>query len=263
MATRILFLGDVFGSPGRLMIQNRLPGLIGREGLDLCLANAENAAGGRGLTPEIACELFQYGLDGLTGGNHTFKFKDIAPLLKNDRRLIRPANYPDPCPGRGWTLLETPAGVKVGFGNLIGRIFMGPSLDCPFKAADKMLEKMREAGADIAIIDFHAEATSEKMAMAWHLDGRAEALLGTHTHVQTADAWIWPKGLAYITDAGMTGPHLSVIGMRHEEAMANITTGRHHHFNPATGRPIMQGVILDFGDDHKAAAITPLSLEGF
>ncbi|MDR2455068.1 MAG: YmdB family metallophosphoesterase, partial [Deltaproteobacteria bacterium] len=256
MALRILFLGDIFASTGRLLVERRLSGLIGREGLDLCLANGENAAGGVGLTAQTAGELFDSGLEALSGGNHTFKYKDLVPLLNNDPRLIRPANYPDPCPGKGWTILETAGGVKVGFGNIIGRVFMGPAFDCPFKAADRMLEKMREAGAQITIIDFHAEATSEKMAMAWHLDGRLGALLGTHTHVQTADAFIWPKGLAYISDVGMTGPHLSVIGMRPEETIATLATGRIHRFSPAKGRPILQGVILDFDDGFKAAAIT-------
>jgi metallophosphoesterase (TIGR00282 family) len=261
MATRVLFLGDVFGSAGRYLVKKRLFGLIGRERLDLCLANAENAAGGYGLTPETAAELFEAGLDGLSGGNHTFKYNEIEPVLDSDRRLLRPANYPAPCPGRGWTMLETPAGVKVAFGNLMGRVFMPNLLDCPFKAADAMLDKMRAAGADITIIDFHAEATSEKMAMAWHLDGRLGALIGSHTHVQTADASIMPKGLAYITDAGMTGPHQSVIGMRHEAALASLITGRAHRFSQAKGRPILQGVILDFDDQHRAAAIAPLSLE--
>jgi metallophosphoesterase (TIGR00282 family) len=260
--TRLLFLGDVFGSTGRLLVKRRLAGLVGRESLDLCLANAENAAGGLGLTLDTAAELFDSGLDGLTGGNHTFKYKEIEPLLDSDERLVRPANYPEPCPGRGWTILETAGGVKVGLGNVMGRIFMGPGLECPFRAADRLLESMRAAGADITVIDFHAEATSEKMAMAWHLDGRLGALVGTHTHVQTADAGLWPEGMAYVTDLGMTGPHQSVIGMRHEEALASLTTGRVHRFSPAKGRPILQGVILDFDDRHRATAVTPLSVEG-
>jgi metallophosphoesterase (TIGR00282 family) len=262
MGTRILFLGDVFGETGRLLVRNRLPGLIGREGLDLCLANAENAAGGVGLTPGTAAELLSSGLDGLTGGNHTFKHKDIEAVLDSDPRLVRPANYPDPCPGRGWTLLTTPAGVKVGVGNVMGRIFIGQGLECPFKASERIIQRMREAGADIAIIDFHAEATSEKMAMGWHLDGRLDALVGTHTHVQTADPGLWPGGMAYITDLGMTGGHRSIIGMRHDEALASLLTGRAHRFVPAKGRPVLQGAILDFGDSHKATAITPISLEG-
>lgn len=262
MATRILFLGDVFSMTGRLLVKKRLPGLIGREELDLCLANAENAAGGIGLTVETAAELFEDGLQGLSGGNHTFRHKQIEALLDKDPRLIRPGNYPEPCPGRGFTILETPGGVKVGFGNLMGRVFIKPPIDCPFKAAERMLEMMSQAGARITIIDFHAETTSEKIAMAWHLDGRVSALVGTHTHVQTADACVWPKGTAYITDVGMTGPHQSVIGMRHEEVLASFLTGRTHHFNPAKGRPILQGVILSFDDDCKTESIQPISLEG-
>ena len=262
MAVRILFLGDVFASTGRLLVKRRLPGLIGREALDLSLANAENAAGGVGLTIQTADELLDSGLDALSGGNHTLSQREIDDRLARDKRLIRPANYPDPCPGRGWTMLETGSGFKVAFGNLMGRLFMGNGLECPFKHADKMLDKMAAAGADITIIDFHAEATSEKQAMAWHLDGRAGALIGTHTHVQTADAAIFPNGLAYITDAGMTGPHLSVIGMRPEAPLATFQTGRRHAYHPAKGRPILQGVVIEFGEDLKAASIEAVSVEG-
>ncbi|MDR1657793.1 MAG: YmdB family metallophosphoesterase [Deltaproteobacteria bacterium] len=260
--TRILFLGDIFSQAGRVLVKKRLTGLIGREELDLCLANGENAAGGIGLTAECAWELLGDGLDALSGGNHTFKYNEIEALLENDRRLIRPANYPAPCPGRGWTLLETAAGVKVGFGNVMGRTYMGTGLDCPFRTSERLLEEMGRAGAKITIIDFHAEATSEKIALTWHLDGRVGAVLGTHTHVQTADERIFPGGTAYITDVGMTGPHESVIGMRYQEAIASFMTGRIHRFKPAKNRPILQGVILDFDELGRATAITRLSLEG-
>jgi metallophosphoesterase (TIGR00282 family) len=263
MATRILFLGDIFSDAGRRLVSKRLPALIGEFGLDLCLANAENASGGVGLTAESARELLDDGLDALSGGNHTFKWRDLAPVLEGDPRVIRPGNFPDPCPGRGWTLLETPAGVKVGFGNLMGRVYMQGGLECPFRACDRMVEAMGAAGADITLIDIHAEATSEKAALAWKMDGRLGALLGTHTHVQTNDARIWPGGLAFMTDVGMTGPHQSIIGMRPEECLEFFLTGRHQRFHPAKHRPLLQGAVLEFGDDFKAVSITPLSLEGF
>jgi metallophosphoesterase (TIGR00282 family) len=260
--TKILFLGDVFSKTGRLLVKKRLSGLVCNEELDLCLANAENAAGGIGLTAQCAAELFDHGLHGLTGGNHTFKHKEIEELLDNDPRLVRPANYPLPCPGRGWTILETPGGVKVGIGNVMGRIFLSQSLECPFRTSERIIAEMKNAGADITIIDFHAEATSEKMALAWHLDGSLGALVGTHTHVQTADAQILPAGLAYITDVGMTGPHQSVIGMCKQDAISAFTTGRKHRFKPANRGPIMEGVIMDFDDNGQAKSIKPIKIEG-
>ena len=262
MATRILFIGDVFSGPGRRLVKRLLPSLVGRLGIDLCLANGENAAGGVGLTPDTAAELLGDGIDALSGGNHTFKWREFEPSLDADRRLIRPANFPDPCPGRGWTLLETPAGVKVGFGNLMGRVYMQNGLDCPFRACDRMVGEMGAAGADITLVDFHAEATSEKAALAWHMDGRLGAMVGTHTHVQTNDARILPKGLAFMTDVGMTGPQESIIGMRPEECVEFFITSRRLRFHPAKRRPVLHGAVLEFGDSFKASAITPLSVEG-
>ncbi|MDR1310164.1 MAG: YmdB family metallophosphoesterase, partial [Deltaproteobacteria bacterium] len=226
--TRVLFLGDVFAGTGRLLVSRRLPGLMADEGLDLALANAENAAGGVGLTPGCARELLDAGLDGLSGGNHTFRHQEVVPLLEADPRVIRPANLPEPCPGRGFTILEARDGRKVGFGNLMGRVYNSQPLDCPFRRAETLIGEMREAGALVTIIDFHAETTSEKISLAHFLDGRLGALLGTHTHVQTSDARILPNGLAFLTDAGMTGPHGSVIGMRPAEVISSFLTGRLH-----------------------------------
>ena len=175
--------------------------------------------------------------------------------------MLRPANFPAPCPGRGWTLAETRGGVKVGVANLLGRVFMNLALDCPFRAADRLLEEMRAAGALITVIDFHAEATSEKRALAAHLDGRAGALLGTHTHVPTADAEILPGGLAYMTDVGMCGPHFSVIGMSRESVLPSFLTGRARRFEPAAGGVRLNGALLDFDGQGRASAIRPLNIK--
>ncbi|MDR2423060.1 MAG: YmdB family metallophosphoesterase [Deltaproteobacteria bacterium] len=256
--TKILFLGDVFARVGRHLVRDLLPALIKGLGVDLALANGENAAGGRGLTGPIAQELFGYGLAALSGGNHTFGQKEANSFLDQDPRLIRPANFPDPCPGRGWALLEA-NGIKVGFANLMGRIFMAPPLDCPFRAADRLILEMGAAGAQITIIDFHAEATSEKKALAHYLDGRLGALLGTHTHVQTADAQILPLGLAYVTDVGMTGPHDSVIGMGVPEIVEHFLTGRPTRFAPAEAGGRLEGVLLEFDEAHRAVSVNAIA----
>ena len=258
--TRILFLGDIFGRPGRHIVRDLLPSLVGREEIDLVLANGENASGGLGLNAEEAGELLGLGLAALTGGNHTFRYRDIEALMQKNPRVLRPANYPEPCPGRGWTMVETPGGTKVAVGNLMGRVFINLNLDCPFQAADRLLKEMKAGGAEIIIFDFHAEATSEKKAMAWHLDGRAGAVLGTHTHVPTADAQILPGGLAYMTDVGMCGPHQSIIGMSRESVLPTFLSGRPKRFEPAAKGARLNGVIIDFGADGKAAAIKPVDL---
>ncbi|MDR2140844.1 MAG: YmdB family metallophosphoesterase [Deltaproteobacteria bacterium] len=250
--TRILFLGDIFARVGRHLTRDLLPGLKDELKFDLALANAENAANGRGLTTATAKELLGYGLAALSGGNHSFKQKDIAGTLGLDSRLIRPANYPNPCPGRGWTLL-TVGQTKIGFGNLMGRLYMSPTLDCPFRAADRMLAEMSAAGAQITLIDIHAETTSEKIALAHHLDGRLGALVGTHTHVQTADAQLLPQGLAYLTDVGMTGPHDSIIGMATKEVLENFLTGRPFNFQPSESGGRLEGVLLEFDETFRAA----------
>jgi len=259
--TRLLFLGDIFGRPGRRAVRDLLPGLVGREEVDLALANAENASGGLGLKPEEARELLDLGLAVLTGGNHTFRFPELTETLDRDPRVLRPANYPEPCPGRGWTLVETPGGVRVGVANLMGRVFMNQALDCPFRKADQVLKEMRAAGALITLIDFHAETTSEKRALAVHLDGRAGALLGTHTHVPTADARLLPGGLAYMTDVGLCGPHDSIIGMSRESVLPAFLTGRPRRFEPASRGGRLNGVLLDFNASGRAVAIRPVDIE--
>ncbi|MDR2934780.1 MAG: YmdB family metallophosphoesterase [Candidatus Adiutrix sp.] len=259
--TRLLFLGDVFGRAGRRAVRDLLPGLVGREAVDLVLANAENASGGLGLKPEEARELLDCGLAALTGGNHTFRFPELEETLVRDSRVLRPANYPEPCPGRGWIVAETPGGVRVGVANLMGRVFMNPALDCPFRKADQILAEMRAAGALVTVIDFHAETTSEKKALAAHLDGRAGALLGTHTHVPTADARLLPGGMAYMTDVGLCGPHDSIIGMSRASVLPSFLTGRPRRFEPADRGVRLNGVILDFNDQGRAVAIRPVDLD--
>ena len=260
--TRILFLGDIFGRPGRQMVRDCLPGLVGRQAVDLVVANGENASGGLGLNTDEAKELLGYGLSVLTGGNHTFRYKALEKMLDTDSRLVRPANFPSPCPGRGWTMTETPGGVKVGVGNLMGRVFMNASLDCPFRAADLIVEEMRAAGAAIILIDFHAEATSEKRALGWHLDGRAGAVLGTHTHIPTADAQILPGGLAYQTDVGMCGPHNSIIGMSRDSVLPTFLTGRPNRFEPAGKGARLNGIIIDFDGRGRALSVQHVDIAG-
>ncbi|MDR1609202.1 MAG: YmdB family metallophosphoesterase [Deltaproteobacteria bacterium] len=256
--TKILFLGDIFSKTGRELVRDLLPPLKEELGFDLALANAENAANGRGLTAPTAQELLSYGLAALSGGNHIFRQKDILPVLARDNRIIRPANFPSPCPGRGWTTLEF-NDTLIGFGNLMGRIYMTPPLDCPFQAADKMIAEMTELGVKIPIIDFHAETTSEKKTMGFYLDGRAGAVLGTHTHVQTSDAQIFPKGLAYITDVGFTGPHDSVIGMAYQDVLEHFLTARPQAYKPAQTGARLEGVLLDFNERGEALSIKPIS----
>jgi len=241
--TNILFLGDVFGRPGRRAVRELLPACVNRYQVDLVIANAENAAGGLGLTIKAADELFEAGADVLTSGNHIFRHKEIIEYLDRSDETIRPANYPDPVPGRGCTLTRTSGGIKVGVLNLIGRVFMEP-LDCPFRVADREIDILKARGAQAIIVDMHAEATSEKQALGWYLDGRVGAVLGTHTHVQTADQRILPGGTAYISDVGMTGPHDSVIGMKKDSILTRFLTGRPIRFESASRGVRLEGVVI-------------------
>ena len=220
-----------------------LPQLIGRGQIDFVIANAENAAGAAGLTPKVADELLEIGIDILTSGNHIWKKKEIEPYLKSSRRVLRPANYPNGVVGTGHAVLTTPGGITVGVINLEGRVFMNP-LECPFRVADELLSQFPEK-TTIVIVDFHAEATSEKQALGWYLDGRVSAVLGTHTHVQTADEHIRPSGTAYITDVGMTGSTDSIIGIKKEQAIAQLISQTPRKFAPAKGGRQLQAVLLD------------------
>ncbi len=245
---KLLFLGDVFGKPGRRAVQRLVPRLIAREGLDLVVANAENSASGVGVTPDAAEEILASEVDLLTSGNHIWAKREIVPYLDAPRsRLLRPANYPPGTPGRGRAVVATPDGRKLGVVNLEGRIFMRP-LDDPFRSALEQIELLRAEGATAILVDMHCEATSEKAAMGWFLDGKVSAVLGTHTHVQTADARVLPGGTAFVTDVGMCGPRESVIGVRKELAIERFVTSRPISFEPAKHDVWLQGAIVDVDD---------------
>jgi len=244
---RILFIGDIIGRPGRQFLKDMLPEFRQSEEIDLCIANAENGSGGFGLTPDTAKELFTAGIDVLTSGNHIWDRKVIMPFLDDEDRLLRPLNYPPGNPGKGELLFQTRSGVTVGIINLQGRAFM-QAIDCPFRAAEHSLDRLKKE-TKITIVDFHAEATAEKLAMGWFLAGRATGVVGTHTHVQTADERILEGGTAYITDVGMTGSISGVIGMRKKEAIQKFMTQLPKRFVPVSGDVRMMAVII--GIDEK------------
>jgi metallophosphoesterase (TIGR00282 family) len=240
---RILFIGDIFGRPGREIVRQALPALVDRHSIDFVIANVENAAAGFGITGDLAETILSYGVDVMTTGNHVWDKKEVLEYFPTQPKLLRPANFPPAgAPGRGSCLGRTRTGEPIGVVNVMGRIFM-PPLDDPFAVVLKEIEALR-ARARVIIVDFHAEATSEKIAMAWHLDGRATAVLGTHTHVQTADERILPKGTAAITDVGMTGPHDSIIGVTVEAALGRFVSGMPAKFEPATGPARLNAVVI-------------------
>lgn len=238
----ILVVGDIVGEPGRRAVAVHLPDLVAREAVDLVIANAENAAGGFGITPKIAEELLANGAHVLTGGNHIWDKKEIVDYIQKEPRLLRPANYPDGTPGQGRVVVQAASGERVGVLHVMGRIFM-PPLDCPFRTATREVAWLKTQ-ARVIIVDMHGEATSEKMAMGWHLDGEVAAVVGTHTHVQTADEQILPRGTAYLTDIGMTGPTRSVIGMEPAQVLERFLTQMPRRFEVATGPPIFQAVLI-------------------
>jgi metallophosphoesterase (TIGR00282 family) len=245
---KLLFLGDVFGKPGRQAVQRLVPRLIAREKLDLVVANSENSAAGIGVTPDAADELLAAEVDLLTSGNHIWSKRDIVPYLERpDARLIRPANYPPGTPGRGRAVISTPDGRRLGVVNLEGRVFMR-SLEDPFRVALEEIDALRAEGVTSILVDMHCEATSEKNAMGWFLDGKVSAVLGTHTHVQTADARVLPGGTAFVTDVGMCGPWESVIGVRKELVIERFLTARPVSFEPAKRDVWLQGAIVDIDD---------------
>jgi len=240
---KILFLGDVVGKPGRRTVARELPRLIDREQLDLVIANCENIAGGAGVDAKGARQLLDAGVDVLTSGNHIWRDPAIGEFMANEPRLVRPANFPPMAPGRGWTVCETADGTAVAVVNLLGRVFM-TNVDCPFRIVEDLLPELRTR-ARVIIIDMHAEATSEKAAMAWFLDGRVSGVLGTHTHVQTADERVLCGGTAYVTDVGMCGPTESVIGVRPELAIQKFLTQMPVRFEVAGGPVVLQGVCVE------------------
>lgn len=240
---RILLIGDIVGKPGRRAIEGLLEKTIADHEIEFTIANGENAAGGMGITPAIAIEILDQGVDVLTTGNHIWAKKEIIPFLREETKILRPANYPDPAPGRGWGVFESRNGKKVGVLNLEGRVFMR-NLDCPFRVGERKVELLKEETNSI-IVDFHAEATSEKVALGWFLNGRVSAVLGTHTHIQTADERILDGGTAYISDVGMTGPLASVIGIRKQLALERFLTQIPWKFDVATEEIELQGVVVE------------------
>lgn len=240
---RLLFIGDIVGKPGRELVRQGLRALVAMHDVDLVIANAENAAGGFGITREIGDELLDRGVDVMTSGNHIWDKKEALEYIGAEPRLLRPANFPSGAPGRGSYLARARDGQGVGVVNVMGRIYMAP-LDDPFAVVLKEIEALR-ARARVIFVDFHAEATSEKLAMGWHLDGRVTAVVGTHTHVQTADEQVLPQGTAYITDVGMTGPHDGIIGVERQAALSRFLTGMPSRFDTATGNARLHGVVVD------------------
>lgn len=240
---RIVFIGDIVGRPGRQIVAKKLPEIRSNYNPDFIIANGENAAAGIGITRDAAIEVFDCGIDAITLGNHTWSKKEIYSYLDNEQRIIRPANYPDGTPGRGYAVYNSSNGKRIAVISLCGRIFMEP-LDNPFHTADRILKTL-ENQADIVIIDFHAEATSEKMAFGWHMSGRAGAVIGTHTHVQTADERILPGGTAYITDVGMTGPIDSVIGVKTDLIISRFLTQMPSKFEVAEGPAMLSGINME------------------
>ncbi|NLI12671.1 TIGR00282 family metallophosphoesterase [Pelotomaculum propionicicum] len=244
---RLLAIGDIVGRSGRRAVKVNLGGLRRELGLDLVIANGENAAGGKGITKEVAQELFASGIDVLTMGNHVWNKKESFEYISRETRIVRPANYPPGVPGSGSGIYVTPGKVKVGVINLAGRVFL-PAIDCPFRKADEIIARIKEK-AQVVIVDFHAEATSEKVAMGWYLDGRVTAVVGTHTHVQTADERVLPGGTAYITDLGMTGPIDSVIGVKKEIIIDKFLTQIPQYFEVATGPFQFNGAVIEINED--------------
>jgi hypothetical protein len=248
---RILFIGDIVGRPGRELIRQGLGGLADHHGIDLVIANVENAAAGFGITREIGDQLLEWGVDVMTSGNHIWDKKEALDYIGAESRLLRPANYPAGAPGNGSYLARSRDGQTVGVINVMGRVFM-PLVDDPFAVALQEIDAL-QSRARLIFVDFHGEATSEKIAMGWHLDGKVTAVVGTHTHVQTADERILPKGTAYLTDVGMTGPHDSIIGVEIDAALGKFRTGLPARFDTATGNPRLNAVIIE-ADGHTGRA---------
>ena len=256
----ILFIADIVGKPGRWAVSQLLPDLKKVHQIDFTIANVENAAGGFGLTKEIAKKIHSYGVDCLTSGNHIWDRKDIHPYLNEDQRILRPANYPPDAPGRGAEIFETKEGDKIGILNIQGRVYI-KEIDCPFRVAKEEIKRLKEE-TNIIIVDLHAEATSEKIALGWYLDGKASAILGSHTHVQTADETILPGGTAYITDAGMTGAHDSVIGINKEDALSRFLLQIPRRFTIAKKDIKFCGVLVKIDPEtDKASSIERIKID--
>jgi len=256
---RILMLGDVIGRPGREAVSRYLPSMVEEYEPDFVLANGENLAGGLGITQETALPLFDFGVDVITLGNHVWAQRQSENFIAAEPRVVRPANLPPDVPGRGFGVFRTRSGQQVGVVNLLGRIFMNP-VDDPFRTADKIISCLK-TDTPIIVVDFHAEATSEKAALAWDLDGRVSAVLGTHTHVQTSDERLLPKGTAFITDVGMVGPYDSILGLSPGVVINNFRLQMKPKVEIASGQAIVCGVLIDVEDDSgRAVGISRLSI---
>jgi len=256
---KLLFIGDVFGKVGRDLVQRAVRPLVARHEIDLVIANAENSAGGFGITREVGDALLKAGVDVMTSGNHVWDKKEALDYIQHEPRLVRPANYPAGVPGAGSTIARTAKGREIGILNVMGRVFM-LQIDDPFTIGAREAARLR-ARTPFILVDVHAEATSEKIAMGWYLDGQVTAVVGTHTHVQTADEQILPGGTAYITDVGMTGPHDGIIGVERGPVIGRFLNGLPARFESATGNPKFHAVIVSANDETgRAEAITRLSL---
>lgn len=242
----LMMIGDIVGRPGRTILREKLPLLRKEYEVDFVIANGENAAGGNGITQKIAQELFISGIDFLTMGNHIWDNKDVFNFIEEEARMVRPANYPSGTPGRGYQVIKIESGISIGIINISGRTFMN-ALDCPFRTVDAIIDKIKNS-TSIVIVDFHAEATSEKIAMGWYLDGRATLVAGTHTHVQTADERILPNGTAYITDLGMTGPMNSILGIEKETVIKKFISQLPVRFEVAKGPSQINGIIVEIDE---------------
>ena len=256
---KILMIGDIIGEPGRNILARRLGRLIETYEIDFVIANCENAAGGFGVTPKIAEELYLLGIDILTTGNHVWDKREIIEYITRQPRLLRPANYPDSAPGAGSAVMSISRTEKVAVIQLMGRVFM-PILDCPFQVAKREIARLR-AETPIIIVDMHAEATSEKRGMGWYLDGEVTAVVGTHTHVQTADEEILPKGTAYLTDVGMTGPTQSVIGMNREQVLRKFLDHMPQRMEVAGGPCVISAALLTVDSSGRAQSIVRLQVK--
>ena len=252
---KLLFVGDIVGSPGRHAVESLLPRLQEEHEPDFVVVNGENSAGGLGITRKIALGLYRVGVDAITLGNHAYRHSEVYGFLDEDQRIVRPANYPKGNPGRGHTVIEKD-GVRLAVVNLSGTVFLDAARS-PFAEVDAILAELR-GKADHVLVDFHAEATSEKVAMGWYLDGRVTGCVGTHTHVPTADARVLEQGTAYISDVGMTGPRESVIGVERDLAIKRFLTRTPVKFETAQGDPWLNAVLIEAGDDGRARSIEQL-----
>jgi metallophosphoesterase (TIGR00282 family) len=255
---KILFIADAFATPGRRVIEQHVPRLRAERDIGFVVANGENLADGTGITSRLARRLHAAGVDVITLGNHAFRQREVYPHLGMDPRIVRPANYPTAAPGRGWCVANAADGTPVAVINLLGKLFLDPAVS-PFAVAEDIVAEARQE-AGLVLVDFHAEATSEKVAMGRFLDGRVTAVIGTHTHVQTSDAHVLSGGTAYITDAGMTGPHDSVIGVRTDLVLRRFTTQMPVRFEPADGGVRLEGVVIECDGGGRASSIEAIRI---